>query len=312
MDYVDGGKEQEMTHSPVALFVYNRPKHTQKVLQALKENIGSDFTDLHVFSDGMKSQHDSNVIEVRKVIADFRGFKSITIHSRNKNLGLAESIISGIDKILESNETVIVLEDDIITSPQFLNYMNLALNKYFYEEKVISINAYMYPISGLPETFFLRNADCWGWATWKRGWKYFERDGVKLLNGFQNKKMIKDFNIEGTYSYHQMLQNQVEGKNSSWAIRWYASAYLNNKLGLYVGKSLIANIGLDNTGVHCGEAEHLRVDYTSELPLLTDQIYENLEAKHAMAVFQRKNKTRFQKRLKNYYGKIKKKIKIFN
>lgn len=295
-------------HSPVALFVYNRPIHTLRVLEALVENEGADSTPLYIFADGPKNDTDKNVEEVRKVISAFKGFKSKTIIAKEKNIGLAESIITGVEKVLEQHETVIVLEDDIVTSPQFLNYMNSGLEKYSHEESVISINAYMYPINGLAETFFLKNADCWGWATWRRGWRFFEKDGQKLLNKFTDPKLITEFNIDNTYPYHQMLQNQVQGKNNSWAIRWYASAFLNNKLGLYVGKSLIENIGLDNSGENCGEANQFKVNYSSALPSFPSDIKEDLKARKAMAKFQRESQHGLFKKMKAYYAKIKNKI----
>jgi hypothetical protein len=50
-----------------------------------------------------------------------------------------------------------------------------------------------------------------------------------------------------------MLRNQIVGKNDSWAIRWYASAFINDKLTLYPGKSLLANSGNDLSGTNCLE-----------------------------------------------------------
>lgn len=108
----------------------------------------------------------------------------------------------------------------------------------------------------MPETFFLRGADCWGWATWKRGWNLFNANGLQLLQQLQEKKLEKEFDLDGCYDYTKMLQDQIDGKNNSWAIRWRASAFLADKLTLYPSKSLVHNIGFDNSGTHCGFSDN--------------------------------------------------------
>jgi len=243
-----------MSLSPIAIFVYNRPDHTKRTIEALKKNELAAISDLFVFSDGPKDNNlsRSQVAEVRQYLKTISGFKSVKIIERLENQGLAKSIIAGVTEIVNIFGRVIVLEDDMITSQYFLQYMNEALDFYNNDDRVISIHAYIYPIKEkLPETFFLRGADCWGWATWKRGWDLFESDGQKLLDELKSEKLIKEFNFSGSYPYVQMLQGQIAGRNNSWAIRWYASAFLKNKLTLYPGKSLINNIGFDGSGTHC-------------------------------------------------------------
>ena len=128
-------------------------------------------------------------------------------------------------------DKVIVLEDDLVTSPHFLQYMNDGLGIYERDDRVISIHGYSYPVHGkLPETFFLRGADCLGWATWKRGWDLFEDDGQRLLNELERRNLTRSFDFDGSYPYTQMLRDQIAGSNSSWAVRWYASAFLRDKL----------------------------------------------------------------------------------
>ena len=110
----------------------------------------------------------------------------------------------------------------------------------------------MYPIEGLPETFFLRAADCWGWGTWQRAWNLFNPDGAELLTKIVDNGLVEILNFYGSYSYLDMLKDQIEGKNDSWAIRWSASVLLQERLGLYVGKTMAWNIGFDGSGVHSG------------------------------------------------------------
>ncbi|MCW5211924.1 hypothetical protein VU04_03330 [Desulfobulbus sp. TB] len=260
--------------SPIILFVYNRPWHTQCTVEALQANNFSDHSELIIFADGPKEDGKSEdeinrVQEVRHYIKHITGFRSVKIIESNVNLGLATSIINGANQALKQYETIIVLEDDLITAPFFLEYMNNGLNTYANDERVISIHGYSYPIRRLPKNFFLKGADCWGWATWRRGWDFFEKDGVNLLKQLKRKKLMKRFDFNGAYSYSKMLINQIEGKNDSWAVRWYASALINDKLTLYPGKSLVKNIGLDGSGSHCG------MDHTFDTIKFEKQIIEN-------------------------------------
>lgn len=243
-----------MSLAPIALFVYNRLEHTKKTIFALKDNELSKDSDLIIFSDAAKNESGVTAVkELRDYLKTISGFKSIKIVERPENFGLAKSIISGVTEVVNQYGKIIVLEDDLITSPYFLDYMNEAINLYEGEDRVVSIHGYVHPVKGkLPETFFLRGADCWGWATWKRGWDLFEPDGQKLLNELKAKKLIKSFNWNGAYPYSQMLKSQILGLNNSWAIRWHASAFLKNKLTLYPGRSLVVNSGFDNSGTHTG------------------------------------------------------------
>lgn len=244
-----------MSYAPIALFVYNRPWHTQQTIEALLANAEAAQTSLIVFSDGARNEEaNQSVSLVRAYIRGITGFKSIEIIERETNLGLARSIIDGVTRVCEEYGRVIVLEDDLVTSTSFLAYMNEGLARYEHDDRVISIHGYVYPVNAtLPETFFLKGADCWGWATWKRGWGLFESDGRVLLQQLTHRKLTRRFDFEGTYPYTKMLKNQIKGKNNSWAIRWYASAFLKDRLTLYPGRSLVHNIGNDSSGTHCSE-----------------------------------------------------------
>lgn len=244
------------TLAPVALFVYNRPEHTRKTVEALRANTLSPQTPLYVFSDAARDpQSIENVTKVRGYVANLSGFASVSVIFRESNLGLAQSIIDGVSRLCDEYGRVIVLEDDLLTSPHFLTFMNDALNIYKDDDRVLSICGYMYPVEfdGAPETLFLTPPHSWGWATWKRSWTLFERDGKTLLRSIVDRGLAQDFDSNGPHSYMKMLKNQIRGRNDSWFVRWYASAFLNRKLSLYPGRSLVRNIGIDGTGVHCAD-----------------------------------------------------------
>jgi hypothetical protein len=257
---------EEKNLAPLALFVYNRLWHTQQTIKSLQKNeLAADIV-LFVFSDGPRSDADkAKVRAVREYVNKVTGFKKVAVIERDKNLGLAQSIITGVTEIVNKYDRIIVLEDDMVTSPYFLQFMNDALEFYKDEDKVISIHGYIYPLKPqLPETFFLKGADCWGWATWKRGWDLFEPDGKKLLVELKKKDLEAAFDLYGAYDYTGMLKNQISKKNDSWAIRWRASAFIHDKLYLQSGRPLIHNIGNDNSGTHRGTSNIFDSDLTYE------------------------------------------------
>jgi hypothetical protein len=265
-----GGDRMDL--APIILFVYDRPWHTKKTVEALLGNELAKDSDLIVYSDGPKDDRDKALVgEVRDYLKNVKGFRSIRIVEKAKNEGLARSVISGVSGTVDRFGKVIVMEDDIVASPYFLKYMNEGLDLYAKEEAVMSICGYRFPAKTiLPETFFLRKTDSWGWATWKRAWDLFEPDGKKLLEEIIRRKLEKAFDLGGAFPAVQMLKDQIAGENDSWAIRWYASSILHNKLNLYPGESLVQNRGLDASGTHSGRTKGLN----SELALSPIKVYK--------------------------------------
>lgn len=245
--------------APVALFAYMRPDHLRTTVASLRANPEARRTALTVFCDAPKKpEHAAGVEAVRAFADTIDGFASVTVVRRERNFGLAASIIDGVTRLTETHGRVIVVEDDLLLSPHFLRYMNEALDLYADDEQVASIHGYCYPVTGaLPETFFLRGADCWGWATWRRAWAHFRPDGKALLAELQQRRLTHEFDYDGQYGFTRMLRDQIAGRNDSWAIRWHASCYLAGMLTLYPGRSLVHNIGNDASGTHCDE----RTDY---------------------------------------------------
>ena len=247
-----------MTSAPIILFVYNRAQHTERTLIQLSKNYLASESELFIYADGPKANASQEQLEkiqeVRTVIRKDYGFKSVTINESEKNKGLAPSVIAGVTEIVNKYGKCIVVEDDLDTSPYFLQYMNDALEVYKDAQNVACIHGYVEPHKKqLPDTFFLKGADCWGWATWKRAWEKFNPNGQELLDELHRRKCEKHFNFNNTYNYVGMLEDQIAGKNSSWAIRWLASAYLNDMYCLYPNETLVLNVGFDGSGTHCGE-----------------------------------------------------------
>lgn len=242
---------ENKVYAPIALFIFKRPGHTRQTLESLAKNAEFSESPLFIYCDGARSE--TELIQVQESLKLVRNWPhpNKTIIERDRNWGLAKSIIDGVTKVVDEFGCVIVLEDDLVTSPYFLQFMNDGLRVYEQDERVASIHGYVYPIDDLPETFFLKGADCWGWATWKDRWALFETDGAILLDEMKCRHQTRLFDFNGTYPFTRMLAKQVAGKNDSWAIRWHASAFLKDKFTLYPGKSLVQNIGVDGSGTHC-------------------------------------------------------------
>lgn len=241
-----------MKYAPIALFTYNRADHTQKAVESLLLNEEAKESELFVFSDGPKMvARKAGVEENRKYIHSITGFRSVTIVERDSNWGLSKSLIAGITEITEKFGRVIVVEDDLIVSPYFLRYMNDALEKYEDDERVASVSAFLNPIDvQAPETFFLRYFACWGWATWKRAWKLFNPDSIDLLKKIRWK--TREFNIDGKGPFYGILYCDKVGLNDSWAVRFYASCFLEGKLHLFPQQTMAIQSGMDGTGTHSG------------------------------------------------------------
>ena len=243
-----------MKLAPVVLFTYNRPEHTEKTLRALLQNDLSSNTEITLYSDAPKTEKDvGGVSEVRKYLNTVSGFKTINIIEQDKNQGLAKSIINGVTRSVEDHGRTIVLEDDMLTSPHFLTYMNKALDFYQENKKVMHITGWSYPISGagLDDSFLWRAMNCWGWATWEDRWAYFEKDAQKVFKQIPFYKR-RHFDLMGRRKYWSEVVFNKSGVFDTWAVFWYATIYLRSGLCVNPTESLIKNIGLDGTGVHCG------------------------------------------------------------
>jgi hypothetical protein len=242
-----------MNLAPIILFVYNRPWHTRQTLSALQQNELASQSILYVYADGAKvgaSKDDLKAIEeTRAVSAEDKWCGEVHIIEREINYGLAENVIAGISEVINNHGKIIVLEDDLVTSPFFLTYCNSGLDIYKNEKHVYSINAFQFPLEiDAIDTFLSPQAtSSWGWATWKDRWVVFECENIEKELIIGNNCLKTRFDISDN-NKSSILYNK-----NSWAIKWYYSVFIRNGLGLFPTKSLVCNIGFDNTGVHCGE-----------------------------------------------------------
>lgn len=246
-----------MEFSPIVLFAYNRPVHTQKTLDALSLNTEAKSSYLYIFCDGPKSDASSSLIELNREVAALckkeDRFLKVIVTCRDQNLGLAKNVTLGVSEVLKEHKKVIVIEDDLLCSKHFLKYMNDGLLRYANEESVMSISAFSY-LTGKAkenEAMLLPCISSWGWGTWAKDWMLFDRDLDKAESEMGKNKVRKGFNLGNSYDFSGLLLNQIKDKTvDSWAIRWWWTVFYNKGLCLFPRQSLVQNIGLGDQATH--------------------------------------------------------------
>lgn len=234
--------------SPIILFTYKRLDTLQKTIESLRLNTLAEESELFIYSDGAKSQSDKEgVEEVRNYLETITGFKSVKIEKAKENKGLAKSIIEGVTKTFINNDKVIVLEDDLEVSLNFLEFMNQALEFYAHNEKIISVGGYSEGVSsrGDFDIFFTKRSTSWGWATWKNRWTEIDWEVSDYKSFLKDKKAQKEFNLMGS-DLSSLLTKQMSGQVSSWAVRWCYHQYKHSLLSVHPFKSKVLNLGLDS------------------------------------------------------------------
>lgn len=243
--------------APVALFTYNRPKHAKATLQALARNSLASQTEVHVFSDGPKTAADRVAVEaVRELLERVTGFAAVRVITRQNNLGLANSIILGVSQLLDEYGSIIVLEDDLITSRHFLEYMNAALARYQNDSHVFSVTGHTFPSEYLRvppsypyDTYAGYRCSSWSWGTWPDRWSRIDWE-MKYFDEFSNDPLMQEEFNRGGRDMSALLRLQHVGQIDSWAIRFCYAHHAQNMRCIYPVKTLVRNIGLDNSGTH--------------------------------------------------------------
>ncbi len=309
-----------MKLAPVVLFAYNRPWHTEQVLQALKKNELAEQSHLIVFADGPKpdatAEEREKVEKVRKLVQQENWCGSVEYHFAEKNLGCRNSIIQGITQVLQQHEAVIVLEDDIVTSPFFLKFMNQALQFYAPYKSVFSISGY-----NLPEDKFkipynykydvyvsLRLLN-WGWATWNDRWFQTQWDKQFIPEFLQQKEKVDAFKRGGD-DLPRMLKEEFEGKSDAWDIQFDYQHLKNHAVSIVPCHSYTITIGTDGTGTHVQKGVNYKNDLSLavETPRFLEDLYEDKRIINAFYnAFCSKKRPLWQKGINFLYRKLGKK-----
>lgn len=248
--------------SPVIIFCYNRLDNLQRTVENLQLNTLAAHTELYVFSDGPSKAADvDKVAAVRSYLPSITGFKQVNVASSAENKGLARSIIEGVTEVLTKHEAVIVLEDDLLTSTNFLSYMNESLSFYQSNKKVLSVSGYTFPISFpqvyVYDNYFTRRSSSWGWGTWRNRWNAVDWEVKDYQEFTTNTLARKRFNMMGS-DMAAMLDKQMRGKISSWAIRWCYHQFKTDTYTAFPALSKVQNIGFGEAATHTASIQQSR------------------------------------------------------
>lgn len=287
--------------APVVLFVYNRPEHTQKTLNSINLLPEAGQTDLYIYADQAKNERaQSSVDAVRAIVSAFvdnqSHFRSAKLICASANQGLAKSIISGVSRIIDEYGSVIVLEDDLEVAPDFLSYMNGALEYYRNEESIWAISGYTFPMQALhdyPHDVYLCGRGCsWGWATWKDRWDTVDWE-VKSYPKFKFNFFERNKFAQWGRDLPTMLDAYMYGEIHSWAIRWCYEAFRQHKYTIYPVVSRIKNHGTDGSGTNFNKESTAQYDtYISDgassitfaMPPVNKKIQREFSAKYLQGI----------------------------
>lgn len=251
--------------APICLFTYNRLIETQQTIESLKKNKLAKDSELFLFSDGPKNKISKpKVEEVKKYLGSVTGFKRISIIEATENMGLAKSIISGVSKVIKKYEKVIVVEDDLITSENFLQFMNDSLNRFQNQEYIFSISGFsvqINPPDNYPyDVYFWGRAHSWGWATWLDRWNTIDWEFSDFSSFASDRRCQKAFNNYGS-DLTKMLKLAHAGKIDSWYIRFAYNQFKQRRLTVYPVLSKVINNGFMEGATHTNSFNRIRIDF---------------------------------------------------
>jgi acetyltransferase-like isoleucine patch superfamily enzyme len=240
--------------TPIVIFTYNRPDHARQLFESLLKCCRLNECDIVIFCDGAKKpEYEPQVLAARAVVDEFAPWLGAQVVKCQQNMGLAHSVVGGVTDLCAKYGRVIVLEDDLILHPFFLDFMLQSLDRYADDERVAQVAGFTFPIHtpAKPDAFFLPATSSWGWATWQRAWELFSWETESALQTLEADPQLRArFDLDGTFPLFDMLRNTTEGKVDSWVIRWYWRVFQSNKLILYPRSSLVWQNGFDETATN--------------------------------------------------------------
>jgi len=301
-----------MTCTPIVFLIFNRPLETMRVFDKIREVRPEK---LLVVADGPRSSRPGEAAlcrQTRAVLDRVDWPCQVLTDFADTNMGCGRRIASGLEWAFEEVEEAIIVEDDCLPDPSFFPYCDELLERYRSDERIMMIsgNNFQNGASRTSDSYYFSHLpQIWGWATWRRGWALFNPNGTELLAGLRTLGLTREFDFDGAFQYTSMLQDQISGANNSWAIRWYASAFLANKVTLYPGRSLVINIGTDASGTHCGSTDTFDVtSSTSPLHIGGVPVADSPEGRAAFTEFGKRN--HLGSAVKHRLGRLARKLRL--
>ena len=300
--------------SPIIFFAFNRPEHTLRSLKALQANPLADRSLLYIYCDGPRPGETTEGVErieqVRRIAASDQWCGEVVLEFRETNFGLGKGLPAGISEVLESQDRIIVVEDDVVVSPGFLEYMNAALDLYADDERVMHVSAFTsrveMPADHSETTYFYNHTTCWGWGTWRRAWRHFTQDGARLMREIDASGRRGYINLDNGHEYYWALKYLDEGRSQDWNCYWHVVVSLRGGHCLHPVKSLTDNIGFDGSGAQCSaEMVYHSPEIAERLPICRIPIEENRQLRALLT--RRPFSARLELRLKSiarhvYFG----------
>jgi hypothetical protein len=301
--------------APIIFICYNRYEHAVKSLESLKKNRLAKKSKIFIFSDAALKKDKKNqkkILKIRKFIKKVRGFKSKTLILRKNNFGNKKNILTAVDRVFKNFDKAIVVEDDLLVSPYFLDYMNLCLNYYSKYKTIWHINGWSYPFlkNSTSDINFSRTMNCWGWGTWRNRWKSISTNEAKYIKNFNN-KMRHNFDIQSSANFWSQIIRNKNKTLKTWAVFWYATIFVNKGLTIYPKQSFVKNIGMDGSG-RAYKKKIDRIIFRKKFDnfKFNDKIsINNIFLKNEFKYYMRE-KTSLKSRLATYFKKIY--YKLFN
>jgi len=241
-----------MSLAPIALFVFKRPELARRTIESLRANPEIEDSQVVVFADGPRDARDEPFVRSTREAIRAGGLPKMEIIERTENLGLAKSIIDGVGRLVAAHGRVIVIEDDLRLSPTFLRFMNAALDRYAADERVYHVSGYQFPVAppATSDAFLLPFVNSWGWGTWARSWSAFDASASGYAALRDQPRLRRQFDLDGSFYFYEMLEAQVQGRLDSWFIRWYLSVFSRGGLGVFPARSLVENTGFGSDATH--------------------------------------------------------------
>ena len=294
--------------APIVLFTYNKLDTLKKTVQHLKKNKLARKSNIFIYSDFYKTNVDKiYVLKVRKYLREVQGFKKKKIILRNKNYGLAKNIVNGVSEVMKNHSKAIILEDDILVSKYFLDYMNSSLNLYKKKKNIWHISGWNYNIKLKSEhdVYFTRTMNCWGWATWKDRWKCYKKNPKEIVKKWSLSDINK-FNFEDSYNFFSQIERNLSGQIDTWAIFWYAVIFKNKGLCVNPINTLVTNIGVGKFATNTKSSNNIFTSNINDHNLLPkkfpNKILENKKIFYSIKI--NFLKLKIKNKIKNYIRKL--------
>jgi hypothetical protein len=244
--------------TPVAFIIFNRPDLTEKVFAAIRQAQPSR---LLVIADGPR-QHQIDEAQkcaaTRAIIARVDWDCEVSTNYSDINLGCKSRITSGINWVFEQVEEAIILEDDCLPDPTFFTFCEEMLERYKSDTRIMAISGSNYQFGHQRTSdsyYFSRYPHCWGWATWRRSWQYFDED-MKLWTTISEGNWLRDIlNDDSAVKFWQKTFESVYNGtiNTAWDYQWTFACWIQSGLTILPNVNLISNIGFGVGATHTND-----------------------------------------------------------